>query len=54
LFARLTLLERAIALIAALCLLGDFPYSETAGFLMTTALALWQWRQRPRPVVASA
>jgi TRAP transporter 4TM/12TM fusion protein len=54
LFARLTLLERAIALIAALCLLGDFPYSETAGFLMTTALALWQWRQRPRAVVASA
>jgi TRAP transporter 4TM/12TM fusion protein len=53
-FARLTLLERAVALIAALCLLGDFPYSETAGLLLTAGLALWQWRQRPPRVAASA
>jgi TRAP-type uncharacterized transport system fused permease subunit len=54
LFARLTLLERAVALVAALCLLGDFRFSNTAGFVLTAALLLWQWRQRPRAVAAAA
>lgn len=47
LFTRLTLLERVVALGAALCLLGDFPFSDTAGFLVSAAIVLWQWRQRP-------
>jgi TRAP transporter 4TM/12TM fusion protein len=46
LFTRLTVLERVVALGAALCLLGDFPYSDTLGFALTAALMLWQWRQR--------
>ena len=54
LFARLTLVERAVATAAALCLLGDFPYSDTIGFTVTLALWLWQWRQRPRGAVAAA
>jgi TRAP-type uncharacterized transport system fused permease subunit len=51
LFARLTWLERAVALGAALCLLGDFPYSDTVGFTLSAVLVLWQWRQRPQPTV---
>ncbi|MET4042792.1 TRAP transporter permease [Bradyrhizobium sp. RT6a] len=47
LFTRLTLLERVVALAGALCLLGDFPFSDTAGFLLAAAIVLWQWRQRP-------
>jgi len=54
LFVRMTLLERAVALVAALCLLGDFPFSDTAGFALTVAVVIWQWRQRPRPAVAAA
>jgi TRAP transporter 4TM/12TM fusion protein len=54
LFVRMTLPERAVAFIAALCLLGDFPFSDSAGLLLTAALALWQWRQRARPAVAAA
>lgn len=51
LFTRLTLLERLVALGAAMCLLGDFPFSDTAGFLLSAAIVLWQWRQRPAAVV---
>jgi TRAP transporter 4TM/12TM fusion protein len=51
LFTRLTLLERAVALSAALCLLGDFAFSDTAGFMLSAALVLWQWRQRPPATV---
>ncbi|CUT12280.1 TRAP transporter 4TM12TM fusion protein unknown substrate 1 [Bradyrhizobium sp.] len=47
LFTRLTFLERVVALGAALCLLGDFPFSDTAGFLLAAAIVLWQWRRRP-------
>jgi TRAP transporter 4TM/12TM fusion protein len=54
LFARLTLPERAVALAAALCLLGDFPYSDVAGFALTLFLVLWQWRQRPPAMVEAA
>ena len=48
------LLERVVALAAALCLLGDFPFSDTVGFALTLAIVLWQWRQRPRTEVAAA
>lgn len=51
LFTRLTLIERVVALGAAMCLLGDFPFSDTAGFLLSGAIVLWQWRQRPAAVV---
>jgi TRAP-type uncharacterized transport system fused permease subunit len=51
LFTRLTFVERLVALGAAFCLLGDFPFSDTAGFVLSAALALWQWRQRPPAVV---
>jgi len=54
LFARLTLLERALAFIAALCLLGDFRFSDSAGFVLAVACVIWQWRQRPRTAVAAA
>ncbi len=53
LFTRLTLLERAVGLGAALCLLGDFPYSDTLGFALTAALLLWQQRQRSRANMAA-
>jgi TRAP-type uncharacterized transport system fused permease subunit len=54
LFTRMTVLERAVALSAALCLLGEFPYSDTLGFALTAAIVLWQWRQRPRIGMAAA
>ncbi|PIS99846.1 C4-dicarboxylate ABC transporter [Bradyrhizobium nitroreducens] len=47
LFTKLTLIERLVALGAAFCLLGDFQFSDTAGFVLAAALVLWQWRQRP-------
>jgi TRAP transporter 4TM/12TM fusion protein len=53
LFTRLMLWERGMAMAAALCLLGDFPYSDTIGFPLTVALVLWQWRQRSRDAVAA-
>jgi TRAP transporter 4TM/12TM fusion protein len=53
LFTRLTLLERALALGAALCLLGDFPASDTLGFALTAALMVWQWRRRGRAQMAA-
>jgi TRAP transporter 4TM/12TM fusion protein len=54
LFVRLTLLERALAFVAALCLLGDFRFSDSAGFALAVACVIWQWRQRPRNLVAAA
>ncbi len=54
LFTRLTLVERAVAFIAALCLLGDFGFSDAIGFTLSTACVVWQWRQRQRVVVAAA
>ena len=54
LYVRMTLAERAVALVAALCLLGDFRFSDTCGFALTAAIVLWQWRQRPRTVAAAA
>jgi TRAP transporter 4TM/12TM fusion protein len=54
LFARLTLTERVVAFVAALCLLGDFRFSNTAGFALTFAIVVWQWRQRRRSAAAAA
>jgi TRAP-type uncharacterized transport system fused permease subunit len=54
LFTRLTLAQLAVASIAALCLLGDFPFSDAFGFVLAAAVVLWQWRQRPREAVAAA
>lgn len=51
LFTRLTPLERVVALGAAMCLLGDFPFSDTAGFVLSATIVLWQWRQRPPAAV---
>ena len=53
LFTRLTVLERVVGLVAALCLLGDFPYSDTLGFALSAALLLWQQRQRSRANMAA-
>ncbi|KRQ09734.1 C4-dicarboxylate ABC transporter [Bradyrhizobium pachyrhizi] len=53
LFTRLTFIEILVAFGAALCLLGDFPFSDTAGFTLAAAVVLWQWRQRPRNAVAA-
>jgi TRAP-type uncharacterized transport system fused permease subunit len=56
LFANLTLLERLVAFLAALCLLGDFTLSDTTGFALTAACVGWQWRKRQLqpPAVAAA
>jgi TRAP transporter 4TM/12TM fusion protein len=54
LFTKLTWLERLVAFLAAMCLLGDFRFSDAAGFALTVAIVLWQWRQRPRVMAATA
>jgi TRAP transporter 4TM/12TM fusion protein len=54
LFTRMSLFERAVTFVAALCLLGDFRFSNTAGLVLTVAVVLQQWRQRPRNVAAAA
>jgi TRAP-type uncharacterized transport system fused permease subunit len=53
LFTRLSLIERTVAFIAALCLLGDFGFSDAVGFTLSTACVVWQWRQRQRVAVAA-
>ena len=54
LFTRLTVAERVVGAAAALCLLGEFRFSDTIGFALTAAIVLWQWRQRSRSAVAAA
>jgi TRAP transporter 4TM/12TM fusion protein len=54
LFTRLTWLEIAVAFVAALCLLGEFAFSDTIGFALAAAVVIWQWRQRSRNAVAAA
>jgi TRAP transporter 4TM/12TM fusion protein len=53
LFTRMNFAERLVAFVAALCLLGEFVYSDWIGFAMAAGIALWQWRQR-RPTLAAA
>jgi TRAP-type uncharacterized transport system fused permease subunit len=54
LFTRMTLVERIVSFLAALCLLGEFRFSDTAGFILAIAIVLWQWRARSRATVAAA
>jgi TRAP-type uncharacterized transport system fused permease subunit len=54
LFARMTIVERLLAFLAALCLLGEFQYSDWAGFALAILIVGWQWRQRSRPVAVAA
>jgi TRAP transporter 4TM/12TM fusion protein len=54
LFTRLTWLEIAVAFVAALCLLGEFAFSDTIGFALAAAVVVWQWRQRSRNAMAAA
>jgi TRAP transporter 4TM/12TM fusion protein len=54
LYARMTVVERVAALIAALCLLGDFPYSDAFGYALALVLVVWQWRKRGTEAVAPA
>ena len=54
LFTRLTWLEIATAFAAALCLLGEFAFSDTIGFALAATVVLWQWRQRSRNAVVPA
>jgi TRAP transporter 4TM/12TM fusion protein len=54
LYTRMSLAERVVAFVAALCLLGEFQYSDWLGFALTVAIVVWQWRQRPAQQVAVA
>lgn len=54
LFTRMSVIERLAAFGAAMCLLGEFPYSDTAGFALALLVVLWQWRQRPPRTEAAA
>src|SRR6476469_4167254 len=54
LFTRFTIVEMVMAFAAALCLLGDFQFSDTIGFLLAAFVVFWQWRQRARNAVAAA
>ncbi|KIZ36375.1 MULTISPECIES: TRAP transporter permease [Rhodopseudomonas] len=53
LFTRMTAIERIVALLAGLLLLGEFPYSDWAGFPLGFAIVAWQWRQRPVAMAAA-
>ena len=54
LFTRLSWIELVVACVAAACLLGEFRFSDTIGFILAAAVVLWQWRQRSRNAVAAA
>jgi TRAP-type uncharacterized transport system fused permease subunit len=54
LFTRLHWIEQLVAFVAALCLLGDFQFSDTIGFALAALVVLWQWRQRSRSTMAPA
>ncbi|MGN6287367.1 MAG: TRAP transporter permease [Afipia sp.] len=54
LFARMTAVERIVAFIAALCLFGEFQYSDWIGFVLAVAIIGWQWHKRPSPAVVAA
>jgi TRAP transporter 4TM/12TM fusion protein len=52
-FTRMMLAERAIAFVAALCLLGEFQYSDWIGYALALAILMWQWRRRSRRSAAA-
>ncbi|WP_022721091.1 TRAP transporter permease [Rhodopseudomonas sp. B29] len=55
LYTRMSVVERVVAFVAAVALLGEFPYSDYVGFAIAVLIVLWQWRQRPpRSAVAAA
>ncbi|RJF77120.1 TRAP transporter permease [Rhodopseudomonas palustris] len=55
LYTRMSVLERIVAFVAAICLLGEFPYSDYVGFVVSALIVAWQWRHRPpRDAVAAA
>ncbi|MBN8960017.1 MAG: TRAP transporter permease [Rhizobiales bacterium] len=54
LFTRMTILERFVTFLAALCLLGEFQYSDWVGFALTAIIVVWDWRRRPVSDVVAA
>uniref|UniRef100_Q07I50 TRAP transporter, 4TM/12TM fusion protein n=1 Tax=Rhodopseudomonas palustris (strain BisA53) TaxID=316055 RepID=Q07I50_RHOP5 len=48
LYKRMSALERIVALIAGLLLLGEFHYSDWIGFSLALACVAWLWLRRPR------
>lgn len=54
LFTRMTLAERLLAFVAAICLLGEFHYSDAVGYALAAASVAWQWVRRSRTTVAPA
>jgi TRAP-type uncharacterized transport system fused permease subunit len=54
LFTRMSLAERVLAFVAAICLLGEFHYSDAAGLVLAGASLAWQWIRRGRITVAAA
>jgi TRAP transporter 4TM/12TM fusion protein len=46
LFTRLSIAERVIAFVAAICLFGEFDYSDWVGYVLAAAIIIWQWRRR--------
>ena len=54
LFTRMTIIERIVTFLAALCLLGEFPYSDWVGFALAAAVVFWDWRRRPAPDAIAA
>jgi TRAP-type uncharacterized transport system fused permease subunit len=53
LFTPMTWLERMIAFVAALCLLGEFRFSDSAGLILAVACVLWQLRRRAQAAVTA-
>jgi TRAP transporter 4TM/12TM fusion protein len=54
LFTRMTVAERVISFVAALCLFGEFQYSDWVGFALAVAIIGWQWHKRPASAVVTA
>lgn len=53
LYTRMTFIERFITFLAALCLLGEFQYSDWVGFALAAVVVLWDWRRRPQTDVVT-
>ncbi|MGB3445249.1 MAG: TRAP transporter permease [Xanthobacteraceae bacterium] len=54
LFTRMTIIERIFTFVAALCLLGEFQYSDWVGFALAAIIVFWDWRRRPAPDAVAA